>query len=62
MNMVSKTYSREELENMEAEELQKLVSHALRAGGTITGHGVVRTKEGRIKYDDPTLKGSYHEG
>lgn len=59
---LKKELSQEELQSMSVEELDRLIAKARAAGGFVQGTGVVRGKDGKIKYDDPSLKGTYHEG
>lgn len=57
---VTKHFSREQLENMKAKDLLDLLGN-LPPGAKFHAKGVVRDKDGNVKYDDPELKGSYDE-
>lgn len=51
------TYTKEQLEAMPPEEANNLMMKACK----IEGFAVVKDKHGVIKYDDISLKGTYHE-
>jgi hypothetical protein len=54
---VEVTYTQEELDAMPPEQVNNIMLHAFK----IEGKAVVRDKDGNIKYDDETLKGTYGE-
>lgn len=53
----SRTYTRDELAAMSGDELTRLFV----PGATFQATFVVRDAQGRIKYDDPSLAGTYFE-
>jgi len=55
--MTTKTYTKEELEALTPEQFNDVLMKAVK----IEGSAVVRRADGSIKYDDPTLKGTYGE-
>jgi hypothetical protein len=50
-------YELDELRKMDKKVVAELMAKAARIEGT----ALVRKADGSIKYDDPSLKGSYHE-
>jgi hypothetical protein len=54
----STTYTKEELEAMPVAEASALLKVT---GAKLKGTGVVRDKDGNIKYDDDARKGEYGE-
>lgn len=50
-------YTKEDLEAMPPAQARSLIMKAVKIEGTF----VVRDKDGNIKYDDPSLKGTYGE-
>lgn len=53
----SRTYTKQELDAMTPDERTALIM----PGATVRATFVVRDRDGRIKYDDPALAGTYHE-
>ncbi len=58
--VVKKTFTREQLATMSAGDLAKLVGEA-GPGATFRGTGVVRGPDGKIKYDEDAVPGSFNE-
>lgn len=57
---VVKHFTKEQLENMSADDLAELLGN-LPPDAKIKAKGVVRRADGTIKYDDPSKAGSYGE-
>jgi hypothetical protein len=57
MNEKTKTYTKEELDQMPSDEMINVMLKATK----IEGKGVVRRADGTIKYDKPERKGAYGE-
>ena len=55
--METKTYTEKDLAGMTPEEVTNVFTKMVK----IEGQGVVRDKDGNIKYDDPSKAGSYGE-
>lgn len=51
-----KAYTLEEILNLPADEVEELLKV-----GSMSGTAVVRRADGTVKYDDPSLKGTYGE-
>ncbi len=51
------TLTKAEMDAMPPEELNAMFIHAFK----VEGKAVVKDKDGNVKYDDPTLVGSYGE-
>lgn len=60
MKVVKKTFTKEQLEAMSADDLAALVGEA-GANAKFTGTAVVRRADGSIKYDDDATPGEYME-
>jgi len=59
--VVMKTFTKEQLEAMPVEDLVALIGEASKPGAVFKGRGIVRTKEGKIKYDPEALPGNFGE-
>lgn len=55
--MIRRTYTPEELAAMSRDDIARLLLRAVKIEATC----VVRRADGSIKYDDPSLAGTYHE-
>lgn len=51
-----------DLKNMSPQEVGAVLNAARTGRVKVTGAAVVRSKSGNVKYDNPSLAGSYHEG
>lgn len=60
LRTIKKTYTKAQLESMTLEELVALVGKA-GPNATFTGTGVVRKKDGTIRYDKDAVPGEYFE-
>ena len=59
--LVSETFTREQLLKMDPDQLAALLGKAARPDVQFLGKGVVRRKDGTIKYDYPERAGQYGE-
>jgi hypothetical protein len=58
--VVTKTFTREQLSKMSVEDLVKLIGEA-GPNAKFTGTAVVKRADGSIKYDDESKKGEFGE-
>lgn len=56
-DLIRRTYAPQELAAMSRDDLAQLFLRAVKIEATC----VVRRADGSIKYDDPSLAGTYHE-
>jgi len=59
-DVLTRHFSKEDLEAMDADELNELIRSAP-PGAQFHAKAVVRKADGTIKYDDPSKAGSYGE-
>jgi hypothetical protein len=59
--VITETFTRKQLLEMDADKLAELVGKATRPGSTSFGQAVVRKADGTIKYDNPERAGTYGE-
>jgi len=58
--VVKRTFTKEQLEGMSVQDLVALVG-AAGSGAKYEGTGLVRKKDGSIRYDKAAVPGEYHE-